>query len=156
MDAASAELAESGRLQTEIHRFINECNEKLAAVAALHHRHSLRTYVRTLAGCGRGSGRWKKSDQSAKDALEGNLKDARAGALPSERRAAARASAAPVQESARHNAAHHAASEPPSSALRPEAAPSEALRARIRRAARPGGLRARPPRARTFASCRYR
>ena len=31
MDAASAELAESGRLQTEIHRFINECNEKLAA-----------------------------------------------------------------------------------------------------------------------------
>ena len=86
MDAASAELAESGRLQTEIHRFINECNEKLAAVAALHHhRHSLRTYVRTLAGCGRGSGRWKKSDQSAKDALEGNLKDARAGVLPAER-----------------------------------------------------------------------
>ena len=146
MDAASAELAESGRLQTEIHRFINECNEKLAA---LHRRHS-------KAGGGSGSGRWKKSDQSAKDALEGNLKDARAGALPSERRAAARASAAPVQESARHNAAHHAASEPPSSALRPEAAPSEALRARIRRAARPGGLRARPPRARTFASCRYR
>ena len=105
MDAASAELAESGRLQTEIHRFINECNEKLAAVAALHHRHSLRTYVRTLAGCGRGSGRWKKSDQSAKDALEGNLKDARAGILPGERRAAARASAASVQESARQNAA---------------------------------------------------
>ena len=75
MDAASAELAESGRLQTEIHRCINECNEKLAA---LHHRHS-------VASGGRGSGRWKKSDQSAKDALEGNLKDARAGVLPAER-----------------------------------------------------------------------
>eukprot|EP00964_Phaeocystis_antarctica_P022153 scaffold12300_cov34-Phaeocystis_antarctica.AAC.1 len=34
-------------------------------------------------------------------------------ALPGERRAAARASAASVQESARQNAAHHAASEPP-------------------------------------------
>ena len=43
-----------------------ECIKKLAA---LHHRHS-------VAGGGRGSGRWKKSDQSAKDALEGNLKDA--------------------------------------------------------------------------------
>eukprot|EP00964_Phaeocystis_antarctica_P029323 scaffold16517_cov32-Phaeocystis_antarctica.AAC.1 len=105
MDAAIAELDKSGSRQTEIDRVINECTEKLAA---LHHRHS-------VAGGGRGSGRWKKSDQSAKDALEGNLKDARAGVLPSERRAAARDSAASVQESARQNAAHHAASEPPSS-----------------------------------------
>ena len=105
MDAAIAELDKSGSRQTEIDRVINECTEKLAA---LHHRHS-------VAGGGRGSGRWKKSDQSAKDALEGNLKDARAGVLLGERRAAARASAASVQESARQNAAHHAASEPPSS-----------------------------------------
>ena len=53
-------------LSADRDRFINECTEKLAA---LHHRHS-------VAGGGRGSGRWKKSDQSAKDALEGNLKDA--------------------------------------------------------------------------------
>ena len=75
MDAAIAELDKSGSRQTEIDRVINECTEKLAA---LHHRHS-------VAGGGRGSGRWKKSDQSAKDALEGNLKDARAGVLPAER-----------------------------------------------------------------------
>ena len=105
MDAAIAELDESGLRAAEIDRFINECTKKLAA---LHHRHS-------KAGGGSGSGRWKKSDQSAKDALEDNLKEARAGFLPGERRAAARASAASVQESARQNAAHHAASEPPPS-----------------------------------------
>ena len=75
---------------------------------ALHHKHS-------VAGGGRGSGRWKKGDQSAKDALEGNLKLVRGGILPSERRASERASAASVQESARLNAEHHAASQPPPS-----------------------------------------
>ena len=106
MDAASAELAEAGRRQAEIDRLIDECKTKLAA---LHHKHS-------VAGGGRGSGRWKKSDQSAKDALEGNLKLLQSGVLPSERRAAAeRARAESVQASALLNAAHHAASQPPPS-----------------------------------------
>ena len=61
MDAASAELAEAGRRQAEIDRLIDECEQKLAA---LHHQHS-------KEGGGRGSGRWKKGDQSRKDALEG-------------------------------------------------------------------------------------
>ena len=105
MDAAIAELDKSGSRQTKLDRCINECKEKLAA---LHQKHS-------KAGGGRGSGRWNKGDQNAKDALEGNLKDARDGFLPGERLAAARASAASVQESARQNAAHHARSEPPPS-----------------------------------------
>ena len=103
MDAASAELAEAGRRQTEIDRLIRQCEEKLAA---LHKSHS-------KAGGGRGSGRWKQADQKKKDALEANLKLLRSGVLPSERQAAQRASAADVQESARQNAAHHAASQPP-------------------------------------------
>ena len=105
MEAASAELAEAGLRQAEIDRLMTECNEKLAA---LHHKHS-------KAGGGSGSGRWKKGDQKAKDALEGNLKLLQSGVLPSERRAAERASAASVQESARQNAAHHGASQPPPS-----------------------------------------
>ena len=95
MEAARAELDASGLRKVEIDRQMTECKEKLAA---LHHKHS-------KAGGGSGSGRWKKRDQDAKDALEGNLKDLQSGVLPSERRAAARASAASVQESARQNAA---------------------------------------------------
>ena len=113
MDAASAELDEAGRRQAEIDRLMTECNEKLAA---LHHKHS-------KAGGGSGSGRWKRVDQNAKDALEGNLKLLQSGVLPSERRAAERArrpaSAASVQESARQNAAHHTAR----ASLHPRAGP---------------------------------
>eukprot|EP00908_Phaeocystis_cordata_P025582 Transcript_804.p1 GENE.Transcript_804~~Transcript_804.p1 ORF type:complete len:303 (-),score=119.48 Transcript_804:19-858(-) len=105
MDAASAELAEAGRRQAEIDRLTTECKEKLAK---LHYSH-------TVAGGGRGRGRWNSRDQNSKDALEDNIKLLQSGVLPSERRAAARASAASVQESARQNAEHHAASQPPPS-----------------------------------------
>jgi hypothetical protein len=97
MDAALAELSDTGLRKQKIDR---QKFEKQKELDALHFSH-------TREGGGTGSGRWDGADQKKKDKLEADLKHLQQGKFPSEVAAAARASAEALRNGMRQNTQHH-------------------------------------------------